>query len=366
MKANFYNMELDIEPGMDMEQKFDPLKTPYEINEGEFPRSRSLQEQFMFLLRYAVLAPSNHNTQPWRFRPTDRGIEVFADYNRRVRIIDPDSREMFMSIGAALFNIRVAAAHFGFSCRIDYNHSGDSELPLALVNLGRGQAEWPNRSYDTFFGAIVKRHTNRNPFLLARVPDSVLRGIRKLAEGGFASLMTSTDGALNLQVADLVATAERQQQQSSMLRKEVAEWVRPNRTKKADGVTGAALGVKNIPSGLAPWATRVLDLGKVRAARDKNLCAEAPALIVLYGEDAIPIWLEVGELLQRLLLTITSVGVQYSFFNMAIEVPEFRTKLRGLLKLPSWPQLLLRVGYCLTEPSPTPRRSVDEVIIRNS
>ena len=87
MKASMYNMELDIdpEPGMRIEQQgFDPLKTPYEVDDQVFPWYESLQEQFLFLIRYAVLAPSSHNTQPWKFQVTADGIAVYADYGRRL------------------------------------------------------------------------------------------------------------------------------------------------------------------------------------------------------------------------------------------------------------------------------------------
>ncbi len=115
---------------------------------------------------------------------------------------------------------------------------------------------------------------------------------------------------------------------------------------------------------LAPWATKVLDLGKYRATIDKNLCAQAPGLVVMYGEDAVPVWLETGEVLQHMLLVLTGEGLQYSFFNMPIEVPELRTRLRGTLGLPSWPQLLLRIGFCLEHPVASPRRPVEAVVIR--
>ncbi len=35
------------------------------INEADFPRFGSPQDQLRFLLGYAVLAPSARNTQPW-------------------------------------------------------------------------------------------------------------------------------------------------------------------------------------------------------------------------------------------------------------------------------------------------------------
>ncbi|MEK9138049.1 MAG: nitroreductase family protein [Bacteroidota bacterium] len=367
MKVAMYNMELDIEPqvGMRMEQQeFDPFKTPYEVDEQMFPWYDTLREQFAFLVRYAILAPSSHNTQPWKFKLSDDGIAVYADYTRRLPVADPGNRELIMSVGAAITNLRVAAAHFGFEGAVEYNQSGDSERPLAFVRLSRPQLlSASDRKLAQFFPAITKRHTNRNPFLMARIPDQVITQLNEFAQSSVASIYISRDGDLNQQVAGLVAAADKIQQSDPEFRKELAEWIRPNYTRKPDGMTGANFGINDLASVVAPWATKAFDLGKMRAAKDKNLCLEAPGLVVLYSEDAFFHWVEVGELLQRILLGLTRNSVQFSFFNMPIEVPDLRAQLRALLGIPLWPQLLLRVGYCLTEPAQSPRRPVEEVIM---
>ncbi len=43
------------------------------------------------LVAAAILAPSMHNTQPWRFRfdPGDQTIELYADPARMLRFGDP-------------------------------------------------------------------------------------------------------------------------------------------------------------------------------------------------------------------------------------------------------------------------------------
>jgi hypothetical protein len=86
---------------------------------------------------------------------------------------------------------------------------------------------------------------------------------------------------------------------------------------------------------------------------------------VVVSEDSVPHWLESGELLERVLLTIVREGLQYSYFNMPIQVPELRLELRNVLGLSAWPQVLLRVGYCLTAPMPTPRRPVEDVLVKH-
>lgn len=367
MKASMYNMELDIESQMGMsieQQTYDPFKTPYEVDEHAFPLYDSISEQFAFLLRYAILAPSSHNAQPWKFKVTDEGIAIYSDYSRRLPVTDPGSRELIMGVGAAITNLRVAANYFGFECRVEYNQNSDSEAPLAFARLSRSQSlAAADRKLAQLFPAIVKRHTNRNPFLMARVPEQVISSLDDLVHSAMSSILASRDGALNQHVADLVAEADRIQQADPSFRKELAEWTRPNFTRRPDGITGAGLGLNDVVSVINPWATKTFDLGRLRAARDKNLCLEAPGLIVLYSEDSVLHWVDVGEVLERILLTLTKNSVQFSFFNMLIEVPDLRIRLRSLLKLSSWPQLMLRIGYCLTEPAVSPRRPLEEVVM---
>jgi nitroreductase len=49
------------------------LNDPWKVTEGDFPRSGDVEEKLRFLLNYAVLAPSVHNTQPWLFRVRSEG-----------------------------------------------------------------------------------------------------------------------------------------------------------------------------------------------------------------------------------------------------------------------------------------------------
>ena len=119
------------------QREYDPMTTPYGVNENDFPWTGSSDEQAAFLLRYAILAPSTHNTQPWKFALVPGGIEVYADYSRRMPVVDPGNRELLMSIGAAVFTLRVAAERFGMESRVTYSYSGDSERPLAVAALSR-------------------------------------------------------------------------------------------------------------------------------------------------------------------------------------------------------------------------------------
>ena len=62
--------------------------------------------QLQTLVQAATLAPSSHNTQPWLFRLEGQVIELLADRTRALPVNDPDDRELTISCGCALFNLR--------------------------------------------------------------------------------------------------------------------------------------------------------------------------------------------------------------------------------------------------------------------
>ncbi len=74
---------------------------PWQVDEDHFPSSASSADRLRFLLRYAVLAPSSHNTQPWKFRIIGNQIDVFIDEERWLKVADDDQRELHISVGCA-------------------------------------------------------------------------------------------------------------------------------------------------------------------------------------------------------------------------------------------------------------------------
>src|SRR5688572_1166934 len=66
----------------------------------------------------AVLAPSSHNTQPWSFHIRWDALEIVLDRSRVLPVADPAAREMIISCGAALQNIRIALRQWGFASRV--------------------------------------------------------------------------------------------------------------------------------------------------------------------------------------------------------------------------------------------------------
>jgi hypothetical protein len=77
------------------------------------------------LVRAATLAASGHNTQPWQFAIEENAIEIHPDYRRRLPIVDPKDRELWMSLGCALENLLIAARAAGYAPEVTYPDPAD-------------------------------------------------------------------------------------------------------------------------------------------------------------------------------------------------------------------------------------------------
>ncbi|WP_024329972.1 hypothetical protein [Thioalkalivibrio sp. ALR17-21] len=98
-------------------------------------------------LRLAGLAPSSHNTQPWRFRVDRAGVEVWTDPARSLPVNDPTGRERIISCGCAVLNLRAAAAADGHGLTVRPVTDAESRAEVADLIRAATTAQWKNPAW---------------------------------------------------------------------------------------------------------------------------------------------------------------------------------------------------------------------------
>jgi len=78
----------------DMIEMAEPISDAWVVSDTAFPRTAGPTDQLRFLVNYAVLAPSTHNTQPWLFKVGGEKLELYADRTRSLAVADPEDREL--------------------------------------------------------------------------------------------------------------------------------------------------------------------------------------------------------------------------------------------------------------------------------
>ncbi|GAO04701.1 hypothetical protein [Anaeromyxobacter sp. PSR-1] len=326
-----------------------------------FPSWGGPTERLRFLLAYAVLAPSRHNTQPWWFEVRGDEVGLHADGARALPEVDPDGRELVMACGAALANLRLAAAHFGHATSAEIIGTHRRDGLVARVRLEEHRALSPED--EELFQAIPRRRTNRLPLDGREPPEGlVTRLLREArAEGAW---LRPVEAHQRRAVAELVAEGDRRQWANPRFRAELAGWIHPSGSGRRDGMPAYAVGMSDAAARLQPLVARLSNPARAEAERDRRRTLASKALLVLStAHDGLAEWMVAGIALQRILLRATAAGLTVAYFNQPVEQDGLRGPLREAVGDPGMPQLLLRLGYG-PEVRPTPRRTVDEVLRR--
>ena len=318
-----------------------------------FPYVYPIQEQLRFLLRYAVMAPSTRNTQPWRFAVDGCRVTIRADLARMQPVADRDRRELYLSLGCAIENLVVAAEQFGFRHSVAYLPSFPDELVAAAVAFrpgGHRSAERANLRLHT----IAMRRTAHGRFTDQPVSEDDVFALRRCVPERDLELSLVSDRERRCAVGDLHRAALEATLADPAFRQELAEWV-------GQGAFGtpwpmAMLGCAAIGSGV---------LAHRMARLDAVAVGSAPLLALISArDDDRASQIRSGQLLERLWLTAEARGLGVQPLSASLELSDRRADLSRVMdaRLPC-AQQLVRIGHPRGGSGHrTPRRPLDEVI----
>jgi hypothetical protein len=74
------------------------------------------------------LAAKRTNTQPCRFRLSERAIHIPPDFARRTPIVDPDDHHLYVNLGCAAENLALAATVSRLSSELRFEPADDGAV----------------------------------------------------------------------------------------------------------------------------------------------------------------------------------------------------------------------------------------------
>jgi nitroreductase len=308
------------------------------------------------IIEFACLAPSFHNTQPWRWHTTGDEIELHADPSRRLLVEDPDGRNMVISGGAALHHAQVAARALGWEPVMERLPDGPEATLLARIRLDPRHRKTSSLAD---LETLRTRRTDRRRFSSWPVPEERLVHLAAAAAEWGTYAVPVIEVADRYQVELLVSQAFTRQVSDAAVAVEQHDWVDRGHL---DGVPSQV-----VPANHSPFDGQASRFGRGRLDEPDRDVESSDGLILLgSASDDADAWLRVGEGLSALWLSATRDGLSVVPLSQVIEVPQTRAALQQeVLKGLIVPHLLVRIGWQATSRSdlaPTPRRPLDDVL----
>lgn len=318
----------------------------------------SLDKRSLSILKYASLAPSGHNSQPWLVKIIDANKWVIcADPARRLPAVDPDNREVMLSLGAFAENLSLAAGIFGF--RADMHVIAESSFDQAVIEVVLKES----KSEDYPLERITQRMTAKHEHLPKEIKKEDVTALSRHLKGGLFYFPRGTEHAQCIEEG--VIENFRIQSDRDEAQQEMVKWVRlsnEDAKKHRDGLTTAAMEIQ----GLTGWFVRSFlkpeDFMKDSFRRQGVQLTEKLArqgggwFIITSKGNSVADLIDTGRKFERLALLARERNIAIHPMTQYLEEKEGQKQISGNHDANVIPQFVLRVGYLSKYPDPVSLR----------
>ncbi|MSU74896.1 MAG: hypothetical protein EXS55_00040 [Candidatus Magasanikbacteria bacterium] len=367
------------------------------------------REQLEYLCALAHLAPSTHNTQPWRFKISVEThiIELYLDRNTVLPASDVVGRQSVVSCGTALAHLKLASEYYGFKAEVataSIDPASVKPLPVSSLpspNLsreerrsfpsprGRGtQGEGsplaiialtpatPNLNKEKLITSIWKRKMMRAEFKPDQlIPTEVISELKQWTDNDVTKLHIITDPVRRLSIAEFQAQADGFVINSTKFSRELGDWLLPNDTNSPVGMPGIGFGLqdeeaKRLHAGLSGEKALEAEDGLRFALGGKMGLEKSPLIGFITTKDDTPeSWLAAGEAFEKMNLTLVAAGLSVAMHAGITEVPLIKKIFSVSLGTLRPITVLFRAGYLKNEHDAnrphSPRLPLSAVILKD-
>lgn len=306
------------------------------------------KKDFRQLAELVSRAPSGHNTQPWLFSHEGEQFIIRPDFSKTLPVVDPDNRELYISLGCAAENLNQLTMNNGQNqlttdkgqWTILFSPSARPivNCPLSIVHL------------------IVSRQTNRRLYNKQPVSDKSLSAFTAIErEAGVRFFLWKNGSAPFERLKNFVLKGNEIQMNNPAFLAELKHWIRYNKRQAEttrDGLSYAVFGTPDLPTFLSKTIMGIALKSCVQNQSDRKKIESSSHFVLFTTQhNTKEEWIRLGQTLQRFLLTATQEGIATAFLNQPCEVPSLADEIRQTLPIcHTYPALLLRIGYAKPMP----------------
>ncbi len=271
---------------------------------------------YLQMVSYAIKAPSGHNAQPWLFELHNDKIIILPNFAKTLPAVDPDNRELFISLGCAAENLCLAASALQYRTTVDVDSTG-----CISVHLQKSDNVTP----DTLFDQIEKRQTNKSVYNGKKISDDTLFKIVQQTQTAENNIYAWAKNTTEFeQLTYFVIQGNLLQMNDKAFKEELLSWIRFNKKHAEntnDGISYAVMGAPDLPKSITETIVKFALNPKSQNKTDlKKIDSSSHLFLLASRENNIASWIATGRTLQRLLLTLTQNDIAAAYLNQPCEV----------------------------------------------
>ncbi|MCU0402606.1 MAG: Rv1355c family protein, partial [Algoriphagus sp.] len=282
------------------------------------------QEELKGLIASANMAPSGGNVQPWIWVFDRKGVlHLFHDQERSHSMLDFKGTGSLVALGAAVENLRLAAAKTGIEIEVITHLGGfEEELVSSIRFIAKYHEPIKVKNYDLAEGIGI-RCTNRKNTTRELLEKSQLEELLSYAnQEGFSIQYTEDKRDLET-LAEVVGGMDRMrffhEEGLKDFIKEV-RWTEKDAIETKDGIDvatlelsgteKAAMGLLKDPRTVKFFRKFLMGYGLTKISKDT--LTSSSAILVLQHRDFSPqAYLEGGKILQQIWIKANMLGLSF-------------------------------------------------------
>lgn len=331
-----------------------PNYSAWTISADTFDHAWSAAQKLQFFTKYAVLAPSGHNSQPWAFDTNGDTLLLRFDSRRRLNYSGIAANEPYVSLGACLSTLKLAAEGFGYALSADRS-PGDSVF--AAVRISH---QIPADT--TLLDAILRRVSNRNLYRVDSLSTELVSHIIGEQQSDVQAYVFTKRVDIE-RFSNWTEEATQRVMGDVAFRSELSDWVRNNLTRQYDGMPGFTQGIPTPVSLVATYMIKRIDISKSQAKKDSKRVLNSGALAVLAVRDSNEISLtDGGEAYARICVRAQQNRIATSGVAAAILDETTKREITENYGIEGRPIALIRLGVTSKRAKHTPRWPIANVL----
>ena len=349
------------------------------------------------ILEAAIRAPSGENVQPWHFTVQGNTIDVHVPLEKGASLYGWGERASYVAVGAAIENIRIAAAQSGWSAQVDLlpdlhtRHAAHITLAEGSDGYGAG-----------LFPYIAERVTNRKPYDGKPLTQDDMDALRAAASDMACGSVRFIESRESIKRAAKVGAGnERIMLGNPLLHAFFFSHVNWTKAEDDARTTGFYIDTLELPAParigfkvMSKWSraqllNKILGFNRVAAAGNARAYESASAMgIVVAPQESERSALETGMLVERLWLTATARGLALQpltgilYFMLRLRagetegfseddrqlIAEYESTIRDIFKLTAdeTPYFMFRVGHAPPVSARSSRYAIERVSTHTS